>query len=90
MHKSTRQDHDDFFFTNHKPTYEALAGLNYNVALMVQNPPDRGTLGAFVQKHAGIYVNVEAQHGHKQQQRKMLDDLGRLLAPYERGISSTN
>ncbi len=90
VHISNRQDHDDFFFTNHQPIYEALAGLNYNVALMVPHPPDRGGLGAYVQMHSGIYVNVEAQHGHKKQQRKMLDDLGRLLAPYQQGARTTN
>jgi hypothetical protein len=90
VHKSNRQDHDDFFFTNHQPIYEALAGLNYNVALMAKSTPDRGGLGAYVQKHSGIYINLEAQHGHKKQQRKMLDDLGRLLAPYQQGITGTD
>ncbi len=90
VHKSNRQDHDDFFFTNHQPIYEALAGLNYNVALMVKTPQDRGGLGAFVQKQSGIYVNIEAQHGHKKQQRKMLDDLCRLLEPYNQGLGATD
>lgn len=73
------EDPDDFFFTNSPVLFRALKSLRYNVALMKENPPDRGTLGNLVNARGGVYVLVEAEHGHLQRQIAMLEDLGRLL-----------
>lgn len=74
------EDPDDFFFTNSPALFRALKTLRYNVALMVPDPPDRGTLGNYVNNAGGIYVLVEGEHGHLSRQVRMLEDLGRLLA----------
>lgn len=74
------EDPDDFFFTNSPALFRALKTLRYNVALMVPDPPDRGTLGNYVNNAGGIYVLVEAEHGHLSRQVRMLENLGRLLA----------
>ena len=74
------EDPDDFFFTNSPALFRALKTLRYNVALMVLDPPDRGTLGNYVNNAGGIYVLVEGEHGHLSRQVSMLEDLGRLLA----------
>ena len=74
------EDHDDFIFTNSPALFRALKTLRYNVALMVPDPPDRGTLGNYVNNAGGIYVLVEGEHGHLSRQVRMLEDLGRLLA----------
>jgi len=74
------EDPDDFFFTNSPALFRALKTLRYNVALMVPDPPDRGTLGNYVNNAGGIYVLVEAEHGHLARQTRMLEDLGRLLS----------
>ncbi|UCD38781.1 MAG: hypothetical protein JSW54_04690, partial [Fidelibacterota bacterium] len=79
------EDPDDFFFTNSPALFRALKSLRYNIALMKENPPDRGSLGNLVDALGGIYILVEAEHGHFQRQIAMLEDLGRLLG----GTSST-
>jgi hypothetical protein len=73
------EDPDDFFFTNAPAIFEALKAMRYNVALMVANPPDRGTLANLVNARGGVYVLVEAEHDRLQRQIAMLEDLGRLL-----------
>jgi len=47
---------------------------------MAVDPPDRGTLGNYVNNSAGIYILVEAEHGHLDRQIRMLEDLGILLS----------
>lgn len=76
---SAGQDPDDFFFTNSPGLYEALAALGYNAALMADTPPDRGTLGCYINSIDGLYVNVETEHGHLKEQIAMLEVLQRLL-----------
>ncbi|MFB0516459.1 MAG: hypothetical protein ACETWG_07635 [Candidatus Neomarinimicrobiota bacterium] len=76
---SPAEDPDNFFFTNSPALYRALKTLRYNVALMKLNPPDRGTLGNAVNNRGGIYVLVEAEHGHLIHQIAMLENLGSLL-----------
>jgi len=71
---------DDFFFTNSPTVFRALRTLRYNAALMAVDPPDRGTLGNYVNNSAGIYILVEAEHGHLDRQIRMLEDLGILLS----------
>jgi hypothetical protein len=73
------EDPDDFFFTNSPVLFKALKAMRYNVALMVENPPDRGTLANLVNTRQGIYVLVEAEHDQLRRQIAMLEDLGRLL-----------
>jgi hypothetical protein len=73
------EDPDDFFFTNSPVLFEALKTLRYNAALMVENPPDRGTLANLVNDRKGVYVLVEAEHDQLRRQTTMLEDLGRLL-----------
>lgn len=79
VHTAPNRDPDDFFFTNSTWLYEALADLDHNVALMAERPPDRGTLGNYINNLGGLYIIVEAEHGHIQEQTLMLEDLGSLL-----------
>jgi hypothetical protein len=79
VHIAPDRDPDDFFFTNVPWLYESLAGIGHNVALMAERPPDRGTLGGYINSLNGFYINVEAEHGHIEEQALMLDDLGLLL-----------
>jgi len=77
---SPTEDPDDFFVTNAPALYNALVSLRYNVALMAEkSPTDRGTLARYVHEAGGIYVNIEAQHGHLKKQLLMLENLGPLL-----------
>ncbi len=74
------EDPDDFFFTNSPTVFRALRTLRYNAALMAVNPPDRGMLANYVNNSGGIYILVEAEHGHLDRQIRMLEDLGILLS----------
>jgi hypothetical protein len=73
------EDPDNFFYTNSPVLFKALKAMRYNVALMVDNPPDRGTLANLVNARNGVYVLVEAEHDQLRRQIVMLEDLGRLL-----------
>ncbi|MCK4577968.1 MAG: hypothetical protein KAU50_04215 [Candidatus Marinimicrobia bacterium] len=77
---SRGRDSDDFFFTNSPQIFAGLSRLQYNVALMSDDPPDRGTLGRRVNSQGGTYVNVEAQHGHLKEQIEMLESLVQVIA----------
>ncbi len=79
VHIARDRDPDDFFFTNSPGLYESLAGMDHNVALMAKRPPDRGTLGNYINSLGGLYIIVEAEHGHIQEQTLMLQDLGSVL-----------
>lgn len=79
VHVSETRDTDDFFYTNSPDLFRRLVEMNYNVALRSDKILGRGTLGEYVHLAGGIYVNVEAQHGHFGEQVQMLEDLGWLL-----------
>lgn len=71
-------DPDDFFFTNSEEAFRGLTRQGFNAALMKAQPPDIGTLGNLVNSAGGIFVLVEAEHGHLHEQLQMLEAVGQL------------
>ncbi len=86
------QDIDDFFFITETSWYEPIGAAGYNVA--VQHPSsvtDDGSLSVYCGRHGIPYVNVEAEHGHLEEQLEMLDFLDGFLRdriPVEREMSN--
>lgn len=80
---SRRQDVDDFFYTTSERAYDFFRKRGFNV--MLQNNEtvtDDGSLSVY----AGIkhidYVNIEVQHGKKDQQKLMLGAIREYIQTY--------
>jgi hypothetical protein len=72
-------DPGDFFLVNRSAVFDALREAGFNVVLQSAVPSDDGSLSVWCQKEGIDYVNVEAVHGHREQQQKMLFALARIL-----------
>lgn len=80
VHIAPGGDPDDFFFVTERWLYDALAGQGFAVVLQHnQQVTDDGSLSVRAARSGIPYVNVEAQHGHREQQVRMLEALHRAL-----------
>lgn len=75
LHLSKKKDRDDFFYTTFSSLYTRLAKKGFSVVLEGKGVVDDGSLSVFARKHRIPYVNVEAQKGHRAEQRRMIDAL---------------
>jgi hypothetical protein len=74
-------DADDFFFVTDRALYEALAARGFNAVLQDNDAAtDDGSLSVWAARAGVPYVNVEAQHGHADMQRRMIEALLDVLA----------
>ena len=80
LHVNETQDTDDFFITNDAAFFTSLKKANFNVVLEnVAEMEDDGTLSLYCGRQNIRYINVEAQHGHGQQQVEMLQAVFMIL-----------
>ena len=64
-------DPDDFFFVTETAVFDAIRGRGYNVVLQDnRRVSDDGSLSVYCGRAGVRYINVEAQHGHLEQQRR--------------------
>ena len=69
-------DPDDFFFVTNEQLYSALREAGFNVVLQDNaRVTDDGSLSVFAGRRGIPYVNAEAQHGHFEEQVRMLEYL---------------
>ena len=81
VHLAPGADPDDFFFVTHRGLFDRLAGSGFNVVLQDnQSVTDDGSLSVWAARQGLPYVNIEAEHGHRKTQVRMLRALSRLLA----------
>jgi hypothetical protein len=73
------KDADDFFLTTVPFIYDYLKKKKFNVVLQKPGIKDDGSLSVYAAKHKIAYLNVEAQHGHLEQQSQMLDAVQELI-----------
>lgn len=79
-HYQPGSDPDDFFFVTDRYFFEALSAQGYNVVLQDNtNVTDDGSLSVLAARRQIPYINVEAQHGHRRQQAKMIREVYRIL-----------
>lgn len=72
-------DADDFFYVTEAKFFQFLKLKNQNVALQDnENVTDDGSLSVYCGKNKIKYLNVESQHGHLNEQIKMLEILQKL------------
>jgi hypothetical protein len=80
VHVTADHDPDDFFFTTDLDLYNELRLAGFNVVLQDNAlVTDDGSLSVYAGQEGMPYVNVEAQHGHFEEQVAMLDHLNRIL-----------
>jgi len=84
LHLPDGADPDDFFFVTDRAIYDALVQEGFPVVL--QDPErveDDGSLSVWAARRGIPYVNVEAQHWHYGQQKRMLEALSRVLDAHD-------
>ncbi len=73
-------DEDDFYFVTDATLFERLKAKHFNVVLQENaTVTDDGSLSVYCGKKGIPYVNVEAQHGHFEQQKAMIQELMALI-----------
>ena len=78
VHLPPGADPDDFFFVTEGWLYDALVEEGFPVVLQDNVAvTDDGSLSVRAARNGLPYVNVEAQHGHREQQIRMLEALHR-------------
>ena len=75
------RDPDDFVFTTDRTLFAHLEAAGENAVLQAPSPPDDGSLS--VRLAGARYVNVEAQHGHHDAQRRLLQRVLEALEEIE-------
>ena len=80
VHLPPDADPDNFFFVTHPTIYTRLAAEGFTVLLQDNaQVTDDGSLSVWASRQGIPYVNVEAEHGHREQQIAMLEALARVL-----------
>lgn len=72
----------DFIITTKSFFFKYLKQKKINVVLQKANPYDDGSLSVYAAKKKIPYVNVEALHGHLNEQIKMLEALKDIIYRY--------
>ena len=81
VHLEPGSDADDFFFVTERTLFDRLRAEGFNVVLQHNAAvTDDGSLSVFAARAGIRYVNVEAQHGHRAEQERMITVLARVLA----------
>lgn len=74
-------DPDDFFFVTDPALYEALVARGFNAVLQDNEAAtDDGSLSVWAAREGVPYVNVEAEHGHRTAQARMIEGLLDVLS----------
>ena len=80
VHQNPAHDPDDFFITTDSLLFIKLKKKGFNAVLEYSNRlKDDGSLSIYCSRNGIPYVNVEAEHGHKDQQERMLRTLVEIL-----------
>lgn len=77
------RDEDDFFLTTDNKIYAFLKKKGFNILLQNNaKVTDDGSLSVYAANKKIAYLNVEAQHGHLDQQLEMLDAVQEMIKEY--------
>lgn len=75
-------DPDDFILTTDTSIYRKIKEKNINVVLQSARAKDDGSLSIYAQKNKIPYINIEAQHGHFEEQKQMLQAMKDIIEGY--------
>lgn len=91
VHLPPGADPDDFFFVTEAWLYGALAAEGFAVVLQDnERVTDDGSLSVRAARSGVPYVNVEARHGHREEQVRMLEALNRAHRLHSRTAVPAN
>lgn len=76
---NSNEDIDNFFIVTIKADFNYFKAKKRNVVLQSVNAIDDGSLSIYCQKNKLHYINIEAQHGQREQQIKMLQETYSLI-----------
>lgn len=75
-----KKDIDDFFYVTAEKHFQMLKDKGFNVVLQNNvNVTDDGSLSVYCGNKKITYVNVESEHGHLEEQIKMLEILREVI-----------
>jgi hypothetical protein len=77
------KDPDNFFYVNDPLHFSIIRQKGYNVVLQSDNLlVDDGSLSYWCQRMQIPYINIEAEHGHHEEQTCMLEDIFEIILLY--------
>ncbi len=80
VYQNPALDEDDFFLTTNLSLFKSLKAEKFNVILQDKGKAkDDGSLSIYCARSNRPYVNVETEHGHLDEQQKMLTALKEIL-----------
>jgi hypothetical protein len=80
VYANPSHDADDFFYVTEEKLFNAIMAKGFNVVLQNNaSVTDDGSLSVFCGQGKIRYINVEAQHGHRAEQSRMLEALRGVL-----------
>lgn len=80
VHLPAGADPDHFFFVTERGLYDALTAQGFPAVLQDnERAADDGSLSVWAGRRGIAYVNVEAEHGHRDEQVRMLEALARAF-----------
>ncbi|MES2828303.1 MAG: hypothetical protein V4687_09115 [Bacteroidota bacterium] len=72
-------DADDLIFVTDLKLYKALKAVNVNCVLQSADAPDDGSLSVYAMQKGIPYINVEVQHGHRDEHLRLIEIAIRVL-----------
>ncbi len=69
---SNKADIDDFLLVTSKKDFDYFKAQNINVVLQSEKAEDDGSMSVYCQRNQIPYINIEAQHGHLQEQMQLM------------------
>ena len=83
VHVGKKQDSDDFFYTTSSRAYEFFKKRGFNVLLQNNaRVTDDGSLSVYAGIKGIDYINIETEHGKKDQQKWMLTAVAEYISAY--------
>lgn len=80
LYINPEKDPDDFVYTTDSVFFERIKDLKMNVILQDnQDYVDDGSLSVYCGANGIRYLNIEAQHGHLIEQRRMIHEIVKML-----------
>lgn len=79
IYMNPAEDVDDFFFVINQQDFEFFKAKKRNVILQSKQATDDGSFSIFCARNSQAYINIEAQDGHKDIQKKMIKEAYELI-----------
>jgi len=79
VYVNSSTDIDNFFIVTTQTDFDYFKANKRNVVLQSKNAIDDGSLSIYCQKNKLHYINVEVQHGQKEEQVKMIQEAYSLI-----------